>query len=166
MGINSGIYKLLLVLHILAAIVGFGGVFLNGIHGAESKKRRGSEGLAIMDSVIAVSNVAQVAVYFVFVFGVALVLTSDDTWKFGHLWVGLSMGLYILAMGLSHGVLKPTIHRMRELSAELVAAPPAPGGPPPQAVEMEQRGKTVAVVSSVLNLTMIGILFLMIWKPL
>ena len=33
MGINSGIYKLVLVLHILTAIVGFGAVLLNGIYG-------------------------------------------------------------------------------------------------------------------------------------
>lgn len=166
MGIDSGIYKLLLVLHILSAVVGFGGVFLNGIHGAQAKKHRGAEGLAITDSAIAVGNVAQKFIYLVFVFGVALVLTSDDTWKFSHMWVGLSMGLYILAVGLSHGVLMPNIHRMRALMAEMVAAPPAPGGPPPQVAEMEQRGKTVGVVSGVLNLTMVAILFLMVWKPL
>lgn len=166
MGIDSGIYKALLVLHILSAIVGFGGVFLNGVHGAQAKKRQGAEGLAITDSAIAVGNVAEKVIYLVFVFGIALVLTSDDTWKFSHLWVGLSMGLYILAVGLSHGVLMPNIHRMRALMAELVTAAPAPGGPPPQVAELEQRGKTVALVSTVLNLMLVVILSLMIWKPL
>lgn len=166
MGIDSGIYKLLLVLHILSAIVGFGTVFLNGLRGAEAKKRKGPEGLAIIDSTIAVSDVAMKVIYLVFVFGVALVLTSDDTWKFGHLWVGLSMGLFIIAMGLSHGVLRPTVHRMRALMAEMVAAGPAPGGPPPQVAEMEQRGRTTAVVSTTLNLILVTILVLMIWKPL
>lgn len=166
MGTDSGIYKALLVLHILAAIVGFGTVFLNGLRGVEAKKRKGSEGLAVMDTTIAVSDVAMKVIYLVFVFGVALVLTSDDTWKFSHLWVGLSMGLYLIAMGLSHGVLRPNIHRMRALSAEMVAAGPAPGGPPPQVAEMEQRGKTVAIVSTVLNLILVVILTLMIWKPL
>ena len=32
--INSGLYKLCLVLHILCAIVGFGALFLNGIYGS------------------------------------------------------------------------------------------------------------------------------------
>ena len=166
MGIDSGIYKALLVLHILSAIVGFGSVFLNGIHGAQAKKRQGPEGLAITDSAIAVGNVAEKVIYLVFVFGVALVLVSDDTWKFSHLWVGLSMGLYVLAIGLSHGVLMPNIHRMRALMAELVSATPAPGGPPPQVAELEQRGKTVALVSTFLNLMLVAILSLMIWKPL
>lgn len=165
MGTNSGIYKALLVLHILSAIVGFGTVFLNGLRGVEAKKRKGPEGLAVMDTTIAVSDVAMKVIYLVFVFGVALVLTSDDAYQFGDLWVGLSMGLYLVAMGVSHGVLRPNVHRMRALSAELVATPPAPGGPPPQVAEMEQRGKTVAIASVFLNLMVVVILSLMIWKP-
>ena len=35
-GVNSGIYKFLLVLHILTAIVGLGGVMLNGLYAAMS----------------------------------------------------------------------------------------------------------------------------------
>jgi hypothetical protein len=171
MGPNSGIYKLFLVLHILCAIVGFGGVMLNGIHGIQAKKRQGYEGLAITDSAIVVGNVAEKFIYLVFVFGVALVLVSDDAVKFSHKWVGLSMALYIVAVGVSHGVLMPNIHRMRALMAELVdAGPPPPqgatSGPPPQAVELEQRGRTVGMVSGALNLMVVVILCLMVWKPL
>ena len=42
---QSGIYRTILVLHILCAIVGFGAVMLNAIYGAESKKRPGPEGI-------------------------------------------------------------------------------------------------------------------------
>jgi len=170
-GIDSGIYKTLLVLHILAAIVGFGGVMLNALYGNEVRKRRGAEGLAIMDANMFVSlKVAQNAIYLVFVFGILLVVTSDDVWSFGDLWVSLSMGLYVIALGLSHGLMQPTLKRMRALMAELVdMGPPPPqgatGGPPPQAVELEQRGKTVAAVGTVLNLMVVVILALMIWKP-
>lgn len=171
MGIDSGIYKVVLVLHILSAIVGFGGVMLNGVHGVQAKRRQGREGLAITESAIAVGNVAEKVIYLVFVFGVALVLLSDETWKFSHLWVGLAMGLYIIAIGLSHGVLMPNIHRMRDLMAELAdAGPPPPqgatAGPPPQVLELERRGKTVGVVSMVLNLMVVAVLALMVWKPL
>ena len=170
MGIDSGIYKTLLVLHILAAVVGFGGVMLNGIHGVQAKKRGGHEAVAIADSAMAVGNVAEKVIYLVFVFGIALVLVSDDVWSFGDLWVSVSMALFIVAVGVSHGVLMPNLHRMRALMAELAdAGPPPPqgatAGPPPQAVELEQRGKTVAAVSGVLNLAVVVILALMIWKP-
>lgn len=161
-GIDSGIYKALLVLHILSAIVGFGGVMLNGLYGNEAKKRRGAEGLAITEANMFVSfRVAEIAIYLVFVFGVLLVVTSDGAWSFGDLWVSLSMGLYVVAIGLSHGVMQPTVKRMRNLMAELVGGPPQAT----QAAELEQRGKTVAVVGTVLNLLVVAILALMIWKP-
>lgn len=170
MGTDSGIYKTLLVLHILSAIVGLGAVMLNGLYGNEAKKRRGSEGLAITDATVSVGRVAEMFIYAIFVFGVLLVVTSDDTWSFGDLWVSLSMGLFVVAVGLSHGLLQPTVRRMRGLMAELVdAGPPPPqgatAGPPPQALELEQRGKTVAAAGAALNLIVVAILALMIWKP-
>ncbi|HEX2038995.1 MAG TPA: DUF2269 family protein [Acidimicrobiales bacterium] len=170
MGIDSGIYKTLLVLHILSAVVGFGAVMLNGLYGNEAKKRRGAEALAITDATVFVSRVAELFIYLVFVFGVLLVVAGDDAWSFGDLWVSLSMGLFVIAVGLSHGLLQPAVKRMRVLMAELVdMGPPPPqgatAGPPPQAVELEQRGRTVAVVGAVLNLTVVVILALMIWKP-
>lgn len=154
MGVESGIYKLFLVLHILSAIVGFGGVMLNGIHGAQAKKRPGAEAVAIIDSTLAVGKVAQAAIYGVFVFGILLVVTSDDAWKFSHLWLSLSMGLYIVAVGLSHGVMAKNVRRMRELMA-------SGGGP-----EMASVGKRIGMVGGVLNLMVVAILALMIWKPL
>ncbi len=162
MGIDSGIYKSLLVLHILSAVVGFGGVMLNGLYGNEAKKRGGAEGLAVAEANISVSSrVAEIAIYLVFVFGVLLVVTSDGGWSFGDLWVSLSMGLYVVALGLTHGVMHPTVKRMRNLMADMV------GGPPHAAhvAELEQRGKTAAVVGTVLNLMVVAILALMVWKP-
>jgi uncharacterized membrane protein len=171
LGVDSGIYRALLVLHILAAIVGFGGVMLNGLYGNEAKKRRGPEGLAITEATMFVTyRVAEIAVYLVFVFGVLLVVASDDTWSFGELWLSLSMGLYVIALGLSHGLVQPTVKRMRNLMAELVELGPPPpqgatSGPPPQAVELEQRSRTVAAVGAALNLIVVAILALMVWKP-
>lgn len=172
MGVNSGLYKFLQVLHILSAIVGFGGVMLNGLYGAQAKARRGREGLAIAEANLFVSGrVAELFIYGVFVFGVLLVVVSDGARSFGDLWIGLSMGLYVLALGLSHGLLLPNVKRMTALMGELAdMGPPPPqgatAGPPPQALELERRGKTVAAVGAVLNLAVVVILALMVWKPL
>ena len=46
-GSDDSLYGFLLLLHIVCAIVGFGAVVLNGLYGAESKKRPGPGGLAI-----------------------------------------------------------------------------------------------------------------------
>ncbi len=85
MGINSGIYKLVLVLHILTAIIGFGAVFLNGIYGQQARSRRGSEGLAISQANFLVSRIGQYFIYAVFIFGVLLVVLSDDVWELQRL---------------------------------------------------------------------------------
>lgn len=172
MGVDSGIYKLLLVLHILSAIVGFGGVFLNGVYGMQAKNRRGREGLAVAEANFFVSTrFAEPAVYAVLVFGVLLVLTSDGALSFGDVWVSTAMGLYVIAVGLSHGVLVPNAKRMNELMGQLAGTGPTPpqgatAGPPPQAVELERRGKTVAIAGAVLDLLLVVVLFLMVWKPL
>jgi uncharacterized membrane protein len=167
-GTNSGVYKLLLVLHILSAIVGFGTVFLNGLYGAQVKKRRGPEGLAISEANFFVSEVAGFFIYAVFVLGILLVLVSDDAWDFSQTWVWLAMAIYIVALGVAQGLLRPNVKRMQALSAELIAAGPpsgTPTGPPPQAVEIEQRAKVVAACGATLNVAVVAVLALMIWKP-
>ena len=170
MGIDSGTYKLVLVLHILSAIIGFGAVFLNGIYGQQAKTRKGREGLAISQANFLVSNIGTYFIYAVFVFGILLVLLSDESWKFEQFWIWGSMGLYIIGLGLSHGVLLPNVRRMQALMSELVEAgrPPAgaaTAGPPPQVVELEARGRRVGVTGTTLNLLVVVILFLMVWKP-
>jgi uncharacterized membrane protein len=94
-------------------------------------------------------------------------------WKFSQTWIWLSLILYVIGIGLSHGVLWPTVKRMGVLMREMLAAPPpagsvperTPGGPPPQAVEMEALGKKLGVVGPALDLILIAILFLMVFKP-
>jgi uncharacterized membrane protein len=169
MGIDSTGYKIVLTLHILCAIVGFGGVLLNGLYGREAKRRPGPGGLAISEANLTVSTIAEYFIYAVFVFGFALVLMSDKAWEFSQTWIWLAMALYIVGIGVSHAVLFPNAKRMRDLAAELVAAGPptadAPPGPPPQVTEMAQREKTLGAASAFLDVLLIVIIGLMIWKP-
>jgi hypothetical protein len=170
MGLNSGIYKLLLVLHIFCAIVGFGAVYLNALYGQQIRKRQGREGLAIYEANFFVSAIGQYFIYAVFVFGFLLVLTSDDAWEFKQTWIWLSMALYVVGLGVSHGVLLPAVKRMGVLMRELVetGGPPpgaAPAGPPPQAVELGALGKRVGASGGFLDVLMVVILALMVWKP-
>jgi uncharacterized membrane protein len=167
-GDNS--YDLLLLLHILVAIVGFGAVFLNGIYGAQAKARRGSEGLAIVQANFLVSSIAEYFIYAVFVTGLLLVLISDSVWEFSQTWVWLSIVLYLAGIGISHGVLQPNVKRMISLMEQLahMGATPAgaaAGAPPPQVMELEERGKRVGLASTALHVILVIILYLMIFKP-
>ena len=48
--LRDGTYDFFLLLHLVAVVVGFGGVLLNGLYGAEAKKRPGPGGLAIAEA--------------------------------------------------------------------------------------------------------------------
>src|SRR3954471_6532585 len=138
----SGIYKFVLVLHILCAIVGFGAVLLNGVYAAQAKKRSGPGGLAVTEANFAVSKIGEYFIYAVFVLGMALVGMSDKQWKFSQSWLPISVVLYIIALGIAHGVLIRGHKRMIVLQGELVSAPASPagvasGGAPPQVAEMD-----------------------------
>ena len=170
---RNDLYNVVLVLHILCAIVGFGAVVLNGVYGNEVKKRPGPEGIAIFDANEKVSKIGEAFIVAVFVFGFVLVLLSDDVIEFHQTWVWLSMLLFVIAMALSLGVMTPTLKRMRVLMGEMASGPPPaagsvperPSGPPPQVSEMGALGKRVAALGATLQLLLVVILGLMIWKP-
>jgi hypothetical protein len=80
------------------------------------------------------------------------------------------MVLYILGLGLSHGLLMPNVRRIIGLQEELIAMGPPPAGatggqPPPQVVELEESGRRVGAVSAVLQVDLVVILMLMVWGP-
>ena len=126
MGPDSGVYKVVLVLHLLTAIAGFGGLAVNGFYGALAAKRRGREGAAIGAAVDSGYKASEWPIYAVPVLGIILVLLSEDIFGFGQLWITLSLLLYIVAIGLMHAVHLPTVRRINALLAELAAG--AAGG--------------------------------------
>ncbi len=162
---GSDAYKIVLVLHILCAIIGFGAVFFNGIYGAQSAQYKGPEGLAISRANMLVSRIGEYFIYAVFVLGVVLVLIGDNVLDFGQTWIWLSMTLFLVAIALSHAVLWPSARRMIALMEEINSGPPPTAGPPPQAAEMEQLGKKLSIVDPILNVIMVVILILMVFKP-
>lgn len=168
-GGDETVYGIVLLLHILSAIVGFGGLQLNGLYAQQAQQRPGREGVAINQAVFAVSKVAEIFIYLTFVFGFLLVLLAEnDLISFGQLWISLSMLLYFVALGLSHGILFPSIRKANALAEELAVTegpPPGAPGPPPQVAQLEALGKKIGMTDMVLKLMLVAILVLMIWKP-
>ena len=163
---NSDAYNIVKILHILCAIIGFGGVTLNGVYGAQIRARAGREGAAIGQAVYRVSTVAEYFIYAVFVLGLALVGLGNNAFDFGQTWIWLSIILFVIGLGLSHGALRPRVRRMNALMEEMVAAPAGTGGgPPPQAAQLEALGKQVAAIEAVLDVLLVVILVFMVFKP-
>lgn len=175
--IDSDGYKIVVILHILTVVVGIGAVMLNGLYGAQAKARKGPEGLAIAEANFKVSMIAEYFIYAIPVFGIALVFMSKtdgvQVYDWDQTWIWLSILLYIVALGISHGVVIPTAKKMQGLMRELNAMgpppaggpPPGSGGPPPQVVQLEALGKRIGAGGASLNLITVVIIILMVWKP-
>jgi hypothetical protein len=168
--VGDNLYNTLLMLHILAVIIGFGAVFLNGVYAAQIKKAGGAGGLAIAEANHAVTKIGEYIIYTVPVWGILLVLRSDKVWKFDQTWVMAALGIYIVALGVATGLLIPLTNKMRVKMGELVAmgAPPAgaaASGPPPQVAELDAMGKRAALLGAFLNIALVVLVYLMIFKP-
>lgn len=163
--VGSGSYNVLLVLHLLSVIIGFGTMFLAGIYGVHAQDRKGREGLAISEASYAVNRWAEWAIYLVPVTGILLIMMSGDVWKFSQTWISLSFLVYIALLGVLHGAYLPNTRRMNALLAELTDGSTAGGGAPAQVAEVEQRGKRAAMLGGMVNLLVVVALVVMVWKP-
>jgi hypothetical protein len=168
-------YEIIFYLHILSAIIGLGTVFLNGLYGQQALNRRGAEGAAIGQVNLAVSNVAEIFIYAVFVTGLLMGIMADDGTgiELSDSWLSVSMLLFIIAIGLSHGLLRPTVKKLNAAmaattaTAETDTAPAGPEGSSTGVKEMDidALAKRAATTGAALNLITIVILYLMVWKP-
>jgi hypothetical protein len=166
MGPGGDLYKIVFMLHILSLIFGFGPLVLTGLYAVMSQRRGAQSSREVGEVHFAVTQVAEKVVYLVFVFGVLLVLLSDGAWSLGDFWVSTAMVSFIAAMGISHGVLVPNEKRMNVLRNELADLDGVTlSGPPEQAVELQDRAKRAAAMGTTLNLVLVFILYLMVFKP-
>jgi uncharacterized membrane protein len=157
MGVDGDLYNVVLVLHILAVIIGFGGMFIAGFYGNEAGTMPGREGLAVAQTTLKVTGkIPSVAVGAVPILGILLILMSEDAIKFSAMWVSLSFLLYIVLMGLATGIQVPTIRKMVAMRAGAEGA---------TSFEMQAMGKKVATISAVVNVLWVVILILMVFKP-
>jgi len=62
-------------------------------------------------------------------------------------------------------MLWPSEKKMGNLMREMIAGGPPAGGPRPQVAQLRELGKKVGAASATLNVLLIVIVALMIWKP-
>ena len=166
MGIGETGYDIVKVLHILCAVVGFGGVLLNGVYAAQARKRPPAEGLAVMEANVFVSNkIAKIAIYLTLVLGFGVVGLSDQQIEFTDLWVMISIILFIASLLVSELLLSPRVKKLVALQREIAEGPPPQGGPPPQVAQMKALGGQVGAFSGFLHLAFVVILSLMVFQP-
>src|SRR3954471_6228194 len=154
--VTSTAFKLVLVLHLISVVVGFGGITLIGFVGAASQQYPGPPGQAVFDTSQRLGKVAEYFIYAVPVFGIALLFISttngNHVYWWDQAWVSAALVIYILTIGFVHSLHLPNLKKMGELMAEMNAAPPPAGGPPPQVAELQERGKRAGLYGAISNL--------------
>lgn len=148
-------YNLVLFVHVLCAIVGFGAVMLNGVWGSALSKATGDAAAVLATTLQKVSKVAEYFIYAVPVFGIFVILLSDEAHKFASPWISASFLLYFVGIGVSHGLLKPAVRQLVGFAEAGNAATP----------ERAAAEKKVAMFSGVLHLVFTLVLLLMVFGP-
>ena len=161
MGIGTTGYDLFKVIHIACAIIGFGGVVLNGLYASKAQKRTPAEALAVSEVNFSVSNIAEYFIYATIILGIGLSGMSDGVYTFGRTWVWLSLVLAIVGVGLSHGLLRPKVKAYIETQREIAAAGSAT---PELAASLKAKLGAIAPISAVLDLLLVAILLMMVFK--
>jgi hypothetical protein len=161
--VRDGPYKVVLLLHILCAIVGLGGVTLNGIYAVASRKAIGQGALPLVRANAKVTQVAEGFIYAIPVFGFALAGMSDDVWKFSQTWLWLSLVVYALALAISLGALLPAAKAYERVVEQLETSRTAPT--PDVEATLDGLLKKQAAMGTSLHVITVVLLYLMIWKP-
>ena len=161
--INDGPYKFVLLVHILCAIVGLGGVMLNGIYAVASRKAIGQGALVLVRANAKATKIAEFFIYAVPLLGFALIGMSDDGWGFDQTWVWLSTVIYAGALAISIGALLPAARQYERVVEQLETTRTAPT--PEVERTLDGLLKKQAGLGSTLHVITVVLLYLMIWKP-
>jgi len=151
-------FRILLLIHIAGAIIGFGPAFAFGVLGPLSKKLGGLPALGIMEGILSLQNklVIPVVAFFQPVSGVLLIL--EGGWAqnfFSHVWLWVALILYVLMFYLAVFRARPGIAGMIGLAKEGKAETP----------EFGKLAKSQQTIGPILGVTLLVIIFLMVIKP-
>jgi uncharacterized membrane protein len=150
-----------LFLHIVAAVIAFGPIFVFPIVGAMAQRKPQHFVFAIeLNHTIELRLVIPLALSML-VSGVGLIFAAHvNLLASTYLWV--SILLYLLAIAIALGIALPTTAKLVNIGHMAEAAPPRPGPPPPQVMALINRVRGAGMV---LTLLFLIIIFLMIIKP-
>lgn len=154
------VYKIVLLLHIAAAIVGFGGVIAHSAYNAKAFSGTAGDAGVLLRTTQLVTGLAHYAIYGVFVLGIVLVAVSDGSVEFSEPWISASFLVWFLLVGVAHGLVKPTVRGLTEKAESM--APDEQMNDDPEVVGM---AKKLALGEGLTQLLLVVSLVLMIWQP-
>jgi hypothetical protein len=163
----SGVgYNIFVLLHVICAVGGFGALIYRGWV-LDLARRRGE---AVSAGVLAVygqvSQVGEVLIYGLVIFGIAAIAVSGDNSLFKKPWVISALVVFVAMVAVLHGLVRPAERRYREAMLELAQTPAlAPPQRPPQMAEMDRLYRRIGAGMGAFNVLLLGALYLMVFKP-
>jgi uncharacterized membrane protein len=157
-------YQVLVLLHLLCVIGGFGFLAYNGLHLSLSRRRGGALSSGALAVNRELSQFAELLVVATFVFGIAAVGSSDKVYSFSQGWVIAAIILWLVEMGLLHGFIRPRQRRYQEVSEQTAKITPGRGAPP-EVAELDRLERIIGVGWGGFNVVMVVVLYLMVFKP-
>lgn len=157
-------YHVLVMLHLLCVIGGFGAIAYNALYMSLAQRRPTGGTGAILEVNTLVSGLAELLIYAALVFGIGAVASSHSTVKFSQAWVSAAFGVYIVAVGVLHGWIK----RHQRMYAGIVAKLESGSDPETRekdVAELMGLEKRVGFGWGVFNALVIAAVYLMVFKP-
>ncbi len=160
MGTTSAIYRIILLLHILTAIVGFGGLIAHGAYNAKAFRSKAADAAVLLRTTASITNIAHYAIYALFVLGIVLISLSDSAIGFGEAWISASFVVVFAVVGLAHGMVRPAVRGLTERAEALPGETPMESDP-----EVKALAGKLAIGEGVTQVLLAIALILMIWQP-
>ncbi len=158
-------FKVVVVLHILCVMGGFGAVAYNALYMSLAQRRPGGGTGAIIEVNSLVSGFAEMLIYAALLFGVGAVTLSNSSIKFSDAWVSAAFGVYLVDVGILHGWIK----RYQREYAAVVRRLETPGAEEAQTsadvAKMKGLEKRVGFGWGAFNVLVVAAVYLMVFKP-
>ena len=157
-------YNVLVMLHLLCVIGGFGAVAYNALYVSIAQRRPQGGAGAVLEVNGLVSGLAELLIYAALLFGIGAVAASHSTVKFSQAWVSAAFGVYIAAVGVLHGWVRrnqrdyTAVVRKLESGAE-------PSTQQQDLALLQRLEKRVGFGWGVFNVLVIAAVYLMVFKP-
>lgn len=149
--------ELLLFIHVLSAIGGFGPTFTFGVLGPLAGKTGGPQAVGMLKGIVKIEKtLVRPAIVIQLVTGVLLIFQAGwDNNFFSHYWLWIAIVLFLTAVTISTFVQVPTVAKLIELGESGRAETP----------EFGAYAKKTATFGPLLTVMLLVIIFLMVIKP-